>query len=209
MDPSDEVLLEQYRKTRDPMLFKTLIRRFQNRLFNSAFRILGNQEEAEEVVQETCIRIHQSIDQFAKSSSLSFAAWIFRIAHNTSYDIVRNRSRKKMSNTVVFDPTAEEIGENGDGKTITQLSDPTSDPALKVDHHEQSQMIEKMLEQLPDSQRVVLILHDVEGFSYAEIAEIIGEKLGTVRSRLHYGRSKLKELLTPYYSAGTLSQSPR
>lgn len=207
MDLSDEVLLEQYRKTRDPILFKTLIRRFQNRLFNSAYRVLGNQEEAEEVVQETCIRIHQSIDQFAKSSTLSFAAWIFRIAHNTSYDIVRNRARKNMSKTVVFDPQAEENGEH-EGKAITQLADLNSDPALKVDSNEQSQVIAKMLEQLPDSQRVVLILHDVEGFSYAEIAEIIGEKLGTVRSRLHYGRMKMKELLTPYY-AGTLSQSPR
>ena len=60
-------------------------------------------------------------------------------------------------------------------------------------------MIEQSLRRLPENQRAVLILHDIEGFSYQDIAEIIGANIGTVRSRLHYGRQKLKELLLPYY----------
>jgi RNA polymerase sigma-70 factor, ECF subfamily len=203
----DEALLDKFRKTRDSGLFKSLVRRFQNRLFNAAYRILGNTEEAEEVVQDTCIKIYQGLDKFNKDTSL--AAWVFRIAHNSCLDKLRFRNRKRTLKLVAFDPQATSAAHDSpeSGLIVSQAADPGPGPAEMLDSGEEGKIIAQKLALLPDSQRAVLVLHDIEGFSYLEIAEITGEKVGTVRSRLHYGRQRLRELLEPYYSSNTLSQA--
>jgi RNA polymerase sigma-70 factor (ECF subfamily) len=203
----DEAILDNFRKTRDPALFKSLVRRYQNRVYNAAFRILGNAEEAEDVVQDTCIKIHQNIESFNKNSS--FAAWIFRIAHNSCLDIVRTRQRRKNLHAAAFDPLADLDGADANTNVVSQAADPGPGPSEMLDSREQGAVVAEKLAMLPESQRAVLILHDVEGFSYEEVAMIVGEKLGTVRSRIHYGRQKLRELLEPYYSARSISQASR
>ena len=84
LDLNDEALVEKFRQTKDKTLFKSLVRRYQNRIYNAAYRMLGNKEEAEEVVQDTFIKMHQSLDKFRNQAS--FAAWLFRISHNVSID---------------------------------------------------------------------------------------------------------------------------
>ncbi len=204
---SDESILDKFRQTKDPALFKSLVRRFQNRLYNAAYRILGNAEEAEEVVQDTCIKIHQSIDKFNKGSS--FAAWAFCIAHNSCLDTIRHKKRKKSCRMI--NPQATPNADNGSesGLVISQAADPSPGPSEILDSGEQGAIIAEKLAMLPDSQRTILVLHDIEEFSYVEIAEITGEKVGTVRSRLHYGRLRMRRLLQPYYSSNTLSQTSR
>ena len=203
----DEALLDEFRQNRDPALFKSLLRRFQNRLFNTAYRILGNAEEAEEVVQDTCIKVYQGIDKFNKNSS--FAAWIFRIAHNSCLDVVRIKQRKRNIQFVPLDAPADPEGGSESPGAVAQAADPSPGPADLLDHSEQGAVIAEKLAMLPDSQRTVLVLHDIEGFSYIEISEITGEAVGTVRSRLHYGRQKMRELLEPYYSSGAVSRAQR
>lgn len=212
MDLTDEALLTKFRQTRDPQVFKSLVRRYQNRIFNAAFRILGNAEEAEDVVQDTCIKIHQGIGSLNKSSS--FASWIFRIAHNSCLDILRNQQRKRVAlNPLPFDPQAMGSGGGGeegfDGiQMVTQAADPCPNPEERLSMNEEEELISAKLNMLPENQRTVLVLHDIEGFSYQEIAEIVGTSIGTVRSRLHYGRMKMKELLEPYYSSQAVT-TPR
>jgi RNA polymerase sigma-70 factor, ECF subfamily len=206
---SDEAILDKFQQTKDPALFKSLVRRFQNRLFNAAYRILGNAEEAEEIVQDTCIKMYQSIDKFSRSSSL--AAWVFRIAHNSCLDTLRLKQRKRALTLVAFDPQANSGAHQGpeSGLVVCQAADPGPGPAEILDSGEQGRVIAEKLAELPDNQRTVLVLHDIEGFSYLEIAEITGEKVGTVRSRLHYGRQRMKELLEPYYVSNTMSKGSR
>lgn len=208
-DLSDEALLEKFRKTRDASFFKSLIRRYQNRLYNSAYRILGNTAEADDVVQETCIKVHQNIDRFNRNSS--FAAWVFRIAHNTCLDALRAKRRKKNMRSFSFDPQSIIDSDSSDSSSqvVSQAPDSSPGPAEIMDYTEQGEIIAAKLHELPDMQRVVVILHDIEGFSYQEIADIVGTNLGTVRSRLHYGRQKLKDLLEPYYSAKSIHQASR
>ena len=206
---NEESLLDRFQQTKDPIHFKRLMRLFQNRLYNMAYRIIGNAEEAEEIVQDTCVKIYQSLDRFNKNSSL--AAWIFRIAHNSCLDALRIKQRKKALKLVTFDPQ-EPSGAHGSaegGLIVSQAADPGPGPAEMLDSGEEGAVIAEKLSQLPHSQRAVVVLHDIEGFSYGEIAEITGEKVGTVRSRLHYGRLKMKELLEPYYSAKAVSQVSR
>lgn len=92
---------------------------------------------------------------------------------------------------------------------INQLPDDMPTPAQQLDAVEQEQMIADSIKQLPDNQRTVVVLHDVQGMSYQEISEITGMNLGTVRSRLHYGRLKLREILNPYFSHSTASTTSR
>lgn len=202
MDLSDEALIDTFRKTKDASQFRALVGRYQNRIYSAAFRMLGTTEEAEEVVQETYIKVHQNIDRFRQQSS--FGAWIFRIAHNISIDILRARKRRKDFQALSFDPHSvmeHDEYSDGAGYVVSQLADDKPCPEAQLDMTEQMEMIEASLKELPDVQREVVVLHDIEGFQYGEIAEIIGANIGTVRSRLHYGRLKLRQLLEPYFSS--------
>lgn len=195
---SDEAFVKSYRQDRDMNSFKALVRRYQNRIFNSAYHLLGNKEEAEEVVQDTFVKVHQGIDNFREDAS--FGAWVFRISHNLCVDILRNRKKKKALQTIPF---LVRGGEETDGDYeagVDDVADVTLEPAQVLDLKEESAIIEASLKSLPEAQRAVLILHDLEGFQYQQIAEIIGASIGTVRSRLHYGRIKLKEMLDAYYA---------
>ncbi len=207
---TDEALVAKYRQAKDMNAFKSLVRRYQNRVFNAAYRILGNTEEAEEVVQDTFLKIHQSLDSFRSEST--FAAWLFRISHNICVDILRNRAKKRQIKIVPF--VSRSGYEDGNGELpesgIQDMpADVTLEPAQRLDLKEESEVLEHSLRRLPEAQRAVLVLHDLEGFAYHEIAEIIGASIGTVRSRLHYGRIKLKELLDAYYSPSNQPITPR
>ncbi|HEY9717993.1 MAG TPA: sigma-70 family RNA polymerase sigma factor [Trichormus sp.] len=210
MDLSDEALVENFKKTKDMAQFKSLVRRYQNRVYGAAVRILGNSDEAEEVVQDTFVRVHQNIDKFRNQAT--FAAWVFKIAHNQCVDMMRDKRRKLRGfHLLSFDPqsAAGDQDESQGISLVTQLADPTPGPEAQSDRDEQETVIAASLQQLPDTQREVLLLHDVEGFSYQEIADIVGASIGTVRSRLHYGRLKLRELLEPYFSTHNMSPAPR
>ena len=199
MDLSDEAIVEEFRQTGDSIKFKSLVRRYQNRIYNAAFRILGNQDEAEEVTQDTFLKVHQGLSGFRKEAS--FASWIFRIAHNLCVDVVRTKQRRTGVKVVSFDPQSTQNEEDplDPAVSLSQIADPLPSPAQKVDLDEQQIYIEKSLLQLPENQRTVVVLHDIEGFQYQEIADIVGTSVGTVRSRLHYGRIKLREILAPYF----------
>ena len=207
LDLSDEALVEKFRQTGDAIYFKTLVRRYQNRIFSAAYRMLGSKEEAEEVTQDTFVRMHQNLDNFKRQAT--FGAWLFRIAHNQCIDVLRARQRKKGVKVLPFNPSSTlEPGEE-DGYMIGQLADDGPSPGQSLDLSEQTGIIFESLKKLPETQRAVLVLHDIEGFSYQEIADIVGTNLGTVRSRLHYGRLKMKELLDPYFSTNSQPATSR
>ena len=210
MDLSDEALIENFRSTQDSNHFKSLVRRYQNRIYGAAYRILGSTEEAEEVVQETYIKVHHNLAKFRQESA--FSSWIFKIAHNICIDILRNRRRSMGGVQVLsFDPQSsfEEEGTDSASSVVSQVADEAPCPSTMLDMNEQTEIIEASLGQLPEDQRTVVVLHDIEGFSYQEISDIVGANLGTVRSRLHYGRLRLRKLLDPYFSSATMSTASR
>ena len=198
MELTDEALLESFRKTGNSDCFTTLVRRYQDRLYNLAYRVLTNEEEAEEVVQDTFLRIHEGASNFRTSNV--FAGWLFRIAHNACLDILRTR-QKEIGNLSFDDTQPIRDGVEKTRLVLQQIADGKVGPEENVRLQEQAQLIEESLKELPDEQRVVVVLRDVEGFSYEEIASIVGSSAGTVRSRIHYGRLKLRELLRSYVLA--------
>jgi RNA polymerase sigma-70 factor, ECF subfamily len=209
VDLTDEALVNSFRATKEARYFNNLVGRYQNRVYNAAFRILGNAHESEEVVQDTFLKVLQNIEKFHGRSS--FAAWLFTISHNICVDLLRNRKRKGSYQMVSFDPQSshEDDAIEVNLNVVSQIADPEPGPAHRVDHMEEQAAITASLEQLPDAQRAVLVLHDIEGFSYQEIADIVGVSIGTVRSRLHYGRLKMRELLSPYFNQTALAPHSR
>lgn len=210
MDLSDEALIEKFWQTKDASHFQSLVRRYQSSLFNAAYRILGNTDEAEEVVQETYIKVHENLKKFRRECS--FKSWIFRIAHNMCVDILRTNKRRGGFKLLAFDPKSthsEEDCSDGANPIVFQVADSGLNPEEMLDFKEQSKVIEASLKELSEQQRAVVVLHDIEGLSYQEIAEIVGANLGTVRSRLHYGRLKLRQLLDEYFTNEHLSPIPR
>ncbi len=204
---TDEAHVQKYRQSKDLNSFSILVRRYQNRVFNAAYRMLGSKEEAEEVVQDTFIKIHQGMDSFRSEST--FAAWVFRISHNLCIDTLRFRKKRSSIQLVPFKSRTVE-GEGGSElPEVDDIPDSSLEPAQQLDVQEESAVLEASLKSLPESQRAVLVLHDLEGFQYQEISQIIGASIGTVRSRLHYGRIKLKEILDAYYSAQNQPITPR
>lgn len=205
---SDEALVERYRQTREVSSFTVLMRRYQLRIYNACYRMLGNKEEAEDIVQDTFMKIHQGIDGFRNEATVS--AWVFRIAHNLSIDHLRTRGRKKREIAIIPLLNLRSIF---DGESVIsevqEVADLSLEPGRKLDLKEESAVLEASLAEIPETQRAVLILHDIEGLNYQDIAEIVGTSIGTVRSRLHYGRIKLKELLEPYYTQRDQAITPR
>jgi RNA polymerase sigma-70 factor (ECF subfamily) len=204
---TDEAHVQKYRQSKDLNSFSILVRRYQNRVFNAAYRMLGSKEEAEEVVQDTFIKIHQGMDSFRSEST--FAAWVFRISHNLCIDTLRSRKKRSAIQLVPFKSRTSEGEGGGELPELDDIPDSSLEPAQQLDVQEESAVLEASLKSLPESQRAVLVLHDLEGFQYQEISEIIGASIGTVRSRLHYGRIKLKEILDAYYSAQNQPITPR
>lgn len=209
MDLSDEALVAKFIATQDVNYFRSLVRRYQDKVYNLAVRILGNTEEAEEVVQDTFVKVHQNLDKFRSHNS--FGSWVFRITHNQCVDLVRNRRRRRAGFQLLpYDPQAVVCeGDESDAHVVTQVADPKPGPEQQIDFGEQEKIIAQSLDSLPEDQRVVLILRDVEGLSYQEIANVVGASIGTVRSRIHYGRLKLKDLLEPYFGSQSMSPASR
>jgi len=159
-------------------------------------------------MQETFVKVHENLSKFRPQSSIS--SWVFKIAHNICLDILRARHRRKGFQLLAFDPqSGEEDVSDLPLNVVGQIADPSLDPSQQLDMSEQGLVVAQSLRALPENQRTVLILHDIEGFSYQEISDIVGANLGTVRSRLHYGRIKLKEMLDPYFSQQNVSTASR
>jgi RNA polymerase sigma-70 factor (ECF subfamily) len=181
---ADEVLVERLRSG-DSAAYDQLYAEYHRLVFNLAFRFFGEREEASDVSQEVYMSIFRHVARFSGASTLK--TWIYRITLNTCLNRNRwwNRRMKKM--TV---PLKEVSGE--EKHLISELRDTRSSPEESAFRSELGIQIQKVLNQLPKDQRAAVILRDLEGLSYDEIAEALGVSLGTVKSRIARGREQMR-----------------
>jgi RNA polymerase sigma-70 factor (ECF subfamily) len=167
----------------DTAAFGGLVRRYQERLYNSVYRLVDNPEDAQDVVQEAFLNAYQSLDSF-KGDSLFFT-WLYRIAVNTAISL-----KRKQRATVRMD-----LGR--DGEHGIEPLDPSEEsrPGHALEQAEQGRRIHEALNRLSPEHRAVLIMKDMEGQKYEAMAEILQVPIGTIRSRLHRARLELRELL--------------
>lgn len=167
---------------RDEAAFEELIRQYEKKVYTLCFRMCGNSEDAEEAAQDAFLALWRGIDRFRQESSLS--TWIYRLATNACIDTLRRR--KKQSGSVSLD----------DEELFVDAVDTSPQPQETVEHREARKLLQEGLSALPEEYRKVLILREIEGLSYTEIAECASLELGTVKSRISRGRSLLRNFLS-------------
>jgi RNA polymerase sigma-70 factor (ECF subfamily) len=171
--------------------FETLIELYQAPVYNLAYRILSDHAEACDAVQETFLKIYKGISHFRGESGLK--TWIYKIALSECLNRQRWWKRWRHYVTASLDEPAC-FGQDPGAKKI-EVADTGPNPEVSCAAHETEQVIQKALRALPLDFRMVVVLRDVEGLSYEEIAEALGLSLGTVKSRLWRGRLELKAQL--------------
>jgi len=188
---SDVVLIEQYRQG-DSSAIERLVLRYQNRIYNVILKICADPDDAAELTQETFVKVIENLDRFEGRSG--FYTWTFRIAVNLTLNYCQRNSK------LAFQSLDAEHDSQDDGKVKQVLKDFLSDdnspdPAAQVQNKELYKIAAKALMGLDETHRAVIVLRDIEGMSYARIAEVLDIELGTVRSRLSRARSKMRDIL--------------
>jgi len=187
----DDSALVQQSQAGDTMAMERLILKYQNRIYNVIMKMCGNADDAAELTQETFVKVIESIDKFKGRSG--FYTWLFRIAVNLTLNHCQ-RSAKRATRSL----DAEEMeSESQTGQGLKDfLSDASAiDPAVLAQRRELCDLAMKSLLELEEPQRAVMVLRDIEGMNYAQIADVLNIELGTVRSRLSRARSHLREIL--------------
>ena len=169
--------------------FNVLVERYQGRLLNFVYRTTGDRERAEDLVQETFIRVYRHLHRFDQSKK--FSTWAYTIASNLAKNELRNRSRNPL---VLF----QTIKKNWDAdQRPLEWEDNTYRPDDLFRKRHLRQMVESAVDELPEHHREVFMLREMEGKTYEEIAEITGCNLGTVKSRLNRARNNFAQIIAP------------
>ncbi|MFZ1887537.1 MAG: sigma-70 family RNA polymerase sigma factor [Candidatus Binataceae bacterium] len=165
----------------DAEAFGVLVERYQRRVANVALSVVHNQDDAIELAQETFVRAYENLSKFESRSS--FSTWLYRIAANLAIDFWRREGRHVVLR-----------GEDAENE-IRKLPSDTGDSFKTASRKELSARLTAALEELTPEHRTVILLREVEGLSYDEISEALNCPRGTVMSRLHYARNRLRVLL--------------
>ena len=163
--------------------FGELVRRYQDRLFNTVYRLLDHSEDAQDVVQEAFFNAYQNLESFKGDSQ--FFTWLYRIAMNTAISL-----KRKQRATVSL---SSERG--GEGTIDPADASEHIQPEIALERRERARTLQDALNQLSPDHRAVLVLKEIEGEKYEVIAEILAVPVGTIRSRLHRARAELRALL--------------
>lgn len=164
--------------------FNQLVMAYQGTAYNVAYRVIGNSDAAADACQEAFLKAYRAIKQYRGGS---FRSWLLRIVTNACYDQVRYKSRRPAAS---LEDMTEDSSDHSE-----KLINGAEQPEEHLMRGELNSLLQLGINQLPEDQRLVLVLSDVQGFSYQEIAEIIGQPLGTVKSRLSRGRQRLRDFL--------------
>ena len=185
---ADADLVERLQKG-DEAAFRILFDNYHRRAFAVAMGVVKNQQDALDIIQEAFIKVHKHIGSFHGNSS--FYTWLYRIVMNLAIDHVRRK--RKLTD---FDDTVRKDDVAGDGTNLPRVEG--ENPSKTTVRKELSGRIEAALATLPEYHRAVIILREVEGMSYEEMAKVLKVPKGTIMSRLFHARRKMQEQLAPY-----------
>lgn len=174
----------------DRAAFNEIVLRYKDRIFNYIYRTIRHSADAEDLTQETFVRAYQSIRSFQVRASLN--TWLFRIATNLCIDYARKQKTCVPAESLSCTAGGPEQGAYRD------IPDEALDPQRLLIGRELTHQVEAALAQLPEKLRTALLLYDVEGLSYEEIAAVLECPLGTVKSRIFHARAALRDRIAPY-----------
>jgi RNA polymerase sigma factor (sigma-70 family) len=185
----DETELVRQARTGDLAAYDELVRLYQERVYATVYHMTANHEDANDLTQEAFIKAYQALKSFKGGSS--FYTWVYRIAVNKTINFLKQRRNRAQISLNDIDFNAEH-----DPDLIALISDRT--PRREVALSELQEKLNAAMQKLSEPHRLVVTLHDVQGLSHEEIAEIMDCNIGTVRSRLFYARQQLQAHLSDY-----------
>jgi RNA polymerase sigma-70 factor, ECF subfamily len=174
----------------DPAAFGKIVSRYQVRLLNFVYRMIGDRERAEDLVQEAFLRVHRHLGRFDQSRK--FSTWIYTIAGNLAKNELRNRSRSPLV------PLRQLVARSDVLERQEEVEDPTCRPDDMYARRQLRELVDRTVARLTEHHREVFVLRELEGKSYEEIAEITHCNLGTVKSRLNRARQCFADLIAPH-----------
>lgn len=180
--PTDEDLISRFQND-DLAAFDLIVHRYKDQLLNFAYRFLGNTEEAEDVVQETFLRLYRK--KHAYRQIAKFSTWIYTITGNLAKTELRKRKRRKLVS----------ISDMGFEDKEYEIEDLKADTERDADEFLKEKIIQKAIDELPTGFKQVIILRDIQELSYEEVGKILKIPLGTVKSRVNRARLKLQAKL--------------
>ena len=186
MPELDDLALVERCRAGDVAAFEPLVEKYRQRVYRLAFNVLRDTEEALDAAQEAFIRAYQALPSFRGQSA--FYTWLFRITMNVASDRVRQRAARGRAFGT------ERVEEEEWERTLVDRGEAPDASAARA---EERRRIQRALESLPEHHRAIIMLSDLEGLSYREIAEVLGIPMGTVMSRLHNARKRLRQALGP------------
>lgn len=186
---------------REPLAFEELVKRHQRTVYTLLYQLAPDWTDTADLAQEVFIRVWRSVGNLRNPSS--FRSWLAQIVTNLFYDELRKRPRRLP--TVSMDETLS--GEDGEEGPSRDIADSAPSPDETILRREVSDAIRQAMVKLPEQFRTAIVLREVEGLSYEEIAILTKTEMGTVKSRIARARSKLQELLKPYLgTASSMSE---
>ncbi len=180
---TDEELVEDVKKGNIDA-FEDIVKKYENKVYGIVFHMMKNQNEVEDLAQEVFLKVYKNLDKFKGDSSLY--TWIYKITVNLCLDEL-----KKRKNIIYLD---EKISVE-DGEIDKELPSNERSQEELYEDKELKENLHRCINKLPDKQKMMIVLRDIKGFSYDEIAKITNNKIGTVKSQINRARLKLKELL--------------
>ena len=176
-------------KAGDEKAFAEIVLHYQKKVFNIAYRMLGNLEEAKDLAQEVFISVFESIKDLKEE--IKFDAWLTQITLNHCRNRWKYLKRRQYFNSDSLDDPIE----TEDGNMPKAIADPSENPEALYEKKMVQQFVQSGLLKLKEDQRELLVLRDLQGFSYEEMGELLGLPEGTIKSKLHRARVDLKEVL--------------
>ena len=179
----ERALLRKVRRGEE-RAFAELVREHQDRVFDLVFRMLGDREEALDISQEIFVSIHSAVARFRGDSRVS--TWVFRIARNHCLNRLKYLGRRERGRSTEISDVPE---------AVLERNNPSTRPDAAMEESQQKEMVQRAIAELTEEHRMLVVLRDIEGLSYHEIAAITDQPEGTVKSRLHRARAALAEII--------------
>jgi RNA polymerase sigma-70 factor (ECF subfamily) len=205
--PSDRDLVDRSR-VGDRDAFDLLVRRYEKQVFNTAYRLSGSHDDAADIAQEAFVRAWNNLKSFRGDAA--FSTWVFRIVTNVFLD-ERKRVRSRREHRSLDEALSLRNGDSGgagDASMARQFEDRSPSPQDRVEQQERQVLLERAIADLPEAQRVMVVLYHTQNRSYEEIAAIMNLPMGTVKSRLNRARLALKSRLLPIAELFGAARSP-
>lgn len=168
--------------------FEELVKRYERKVYNIAYRLMGNERDASEVLQDAFLRAYRFLPKFQFKSS--FFTWLYRIATNVS--LTKLRKREKVQLVSIDEPA------NADGDLPLEIPDYRYNPEKMMKQRQLREALQNAVDSLPPDYRSVVVLRDLEGLSNEEVSKVLNLTVAAVKSRLHRGRLELRKVLAEY-----------